>query len=229
MGRFRAYAYSTQMHELNISRHYESLLQQQSQQHAAIEPVAGPSRPSSGSTAPTDAATFQDPIEMQASLFRMAQLLRKALRASQGEDPSPPDSPTFLDPATISPDHPQQHHSSQATADGHRDHNQSKALQEHSANTNFGIPPPPTATELHARLGGYLALLSRKDPASQGKGQDVVLDDSMRRDIELEQLRQENESLRGLLQISQTGGGGGGGSESVVSDKSGNKAQVVEQ
>lgn len=184
MNRFRSYAFSTQMHDLGMVRHYESMLSQQDANHQQQQKQQQRRSSSSQSNAfalagtsssDTDDAPFQDPFELQSSLFRMAQLLRKALRVSQGEDPSPPDSPSD---------------------DG-------KTASE------FGVPP--SGSELQAKLGGYLALLSREASGKGGgakattNGKDIIVDDAMSREIELERLRCENDQLRGLLGISIDG------------------------
>lgn len=177
MARFRTYAYNTQVHDLNLTRHYETLYQEQQQKHQ--QQASRAAYGLAGSSQDADQPHFQDPIEMQASLFRLAKLLRKALRASQGEDVSDDDS-SDLSPRTSSSD------------------------EGSSSDMGFGVPPPPTSTELHAKLGGYLALLSHKENSQHRSNphQDPVFDDALQRDIELVRLREENEHLRGLLHIS---------------------------
>lgn len=86
MARFRTFAHSTQEHDLQLARHYESLLESDNRR----KPIkTGESN---------EIPLLEDPVAVQESLFRLTHLLRKALRASQGEDvhsdtstPSEPD------------------------------------------------------------------------------------------------------------------------------------------
>lgn len=77
MSRFRTFAHSTQEHDLHLTKHYESLLQQsdplKAQNLYQMEGQTG------------EIPLLHDPVAVQESLFRLSDLLRKALRAAQGE------------------------------------------------------------------------------------------------------------------------------------------------
>ncbi|BGP40425.1 hypothetical protein JCM10450v2_004408 [Rhodotorula kratochvilovae] len=88
MGKFRAHAHATQQHELDLTRHYESLLLNMP---VSIPPPADmPQDPSNAEAPPID------PLHLQLSLSHLASLVRKALRALQGEDPEDSTSPLLL-------------------------------------------------------------------------------------------------------------------------------------
>ena len=158
MGRFRTFAHSTQQHDLALSRHYESLL---------AEATSASTSTSVSSIPGLDKSLYLDPIAVQSALLRIGALLRKALRASQGEDPSPPGSPT----------------------------------EEEASASGFGMPPSADeADDLDTKFGGFFALLGNK---ANGAGGPTDVDDALERDIELERLRSENESLRRLLLLAE--------------------------
>ncbi|GAA5910595.1 hypothetical protein JCM8208_007443 [Rhodotorula glutinis] len=88
MGKFRAHAHATQQHHLDLTRHYESLLLNMP---VSIPPPADmPQDPSNAEAPPID------PLHLQLSLSHLASLVRKALRALQGEDPDDSTSPLLL-------------------------------------------------------------------------------------------------------------------------------------
>ncbi|GAA5983355.1 hypothetical protein JCM10908_000252 [Rhodotorula pacifica] len=88
MGKFRAHAHATQQHHLDLTRHYESLLLSMP---VSIPPPADlPPDPSNPEAPPID------PEHLQLSLSHLASLIRKALRAMQGEDPEDSTSPLLL-------------------------------------------------------------------------------------------------------------------------------------
>ncbi|GAA6000114.1 hypothetical protein JCM10207_006058 [Rhodosporidiobolus poonsookiae] len=92
MGKFRAHAHATQQHHLELIRHYESLL--------LSMPVTVPPPPE-GTVDPSNAeAPPIDPLHLQLSLSHLASLIRKALRALQGEDPEDSTSP-LLQPQSV--------------------------------------------------------------------------------------------------------------------------------
>lgn len=92
MGKFRAHAHATQQHHLDLIRHYESLLLNMP---VSIPPPADmPQDPSNAEAPPID------PLHLQLSLSHLASLIRKALRALQGEDPEDSTSP-LLQPMGI--------------------------------------------------------------------------------------------------------------------------------
>ncbi|GAA5975748.1 hypothetical protein JCM11641_005859 [Rhodosporidiobolus odoratus] len=92
MGKFRAHAHATQQHHLDLTRHYESLL--------LTMPVTIPP-PSEGSSDPSNPeAPPIDPLHLQLSLSHLSSLIRKALRALQGEDPEDSTSP-LLQPQSV--------------------------------------------------------------------------------------------------------------------------------
>lgn len=108
MGKFRAHAVShqgslserlsaltgsqpqhaTQQHHLDLTRHYESLLL--SVPSALPPPSDKPADPTNPEAPPID------PEHLQLSLSHLASLIRKALRAMQGEDPDDSTSPLLL-------------------------------------------------------------------------------------------------------------------------------------
>ncbi|GAA6058424.1 hypothetical protein JCM3770_000465 [Rhodotorula araucariae] len=88
MGKFRAHAHATQQHELDLTRHYESLLLNMP---VSIPPPADMPQDPSNAEAPP-----MDPLHLQLSLSHLASLVRKALRALQGEDPEDSTSPLLL-------------------------------------------------------------------------------------------------------------------------------------
>ncbi|BGP32411.1 hypothetical protein JCM10296v2_004192 [Rhodotorula toruloides] len=92
MGKFRAHAFATQQHHLELIRHYESLLL--NMPVTIPPPPEAPQDPSNPETAPID------PLHLQLSLSHLASLIRKALRALQGEDPEDSTSP-LLQPMGI--------------------------------------------------------------------------------------------------------------------------------
>ncbi|GAA5833432.1 hypothetical protein JCM9279_001521 [Rhodotorula babjevae] len=88
MGKFRAHAHATQQHHLDLTRHYESLLLNMP---VSIPPPADmPQDPTNAEAPPID------PLHLQLSLSHLASLVRKALRALQGEDPDDSTSPLLL-------------------------------------------------------------------------------------------------------------------------------------
>ncbi|GAA5921793.1 hypothetical protein JCM3775_001821 [Rhodotorula graminis] len=88
MGKFRAHAHATQQHHLDLTRHYESLLLNMP---VSIPPPADmPQDPKNAEAPPID------PLHLQLSLSHLASLVRKALRALQGEDPDDSTSPLLL-------------------------------------------------------------------------------------------------------------------------------------
>jgi hypothetical protein len=87
MARFRTFAHCTQQHDLQLTRHYESLLDS-----------AAPPQTTLPNGNSNEIPLVQDPTAVEASLFRIASLLRKAYRSLQGEDPSPPSSPSLSEP-----------------------------------------------------------------------------------------------------------------------------------
>ncbi|GAA5938925.1 uncharacterized protein JCM15063_004366 [Sporobolomyces koalae] len=87
MAKFRSYAHASQQHDLELTRHYESLL--------LSLPVTIP-EVSHGAMDPDQAPPI-NPAHLQSSLSHLASLIRKALRALQGEDPEDSTSP-LLDP-----------------------------------------------------------------------------------------------------------------------------------
>ncbi|BGP55753.1 hypothetical protein JCM8202_005682 [Rhodotorula sphaerocarpa] len=88
MGKFRAHAHATQQHHLDLTRHYESLLL--SVPSALPPPSDKPADPTNPEAPPID------PEHLQLSLSHLASLIRKALRAMQGEDPDDSTSPLLL-------------------------------------------------------------------------------------------------------------------------------------
>ncbi|BGP24972.1 hypothetical protein JCM10295v2_003892 [Rhodotorula toruloides] len=92
MGKFRAHAFATQQHHLELIRHYESLLL--NMPITIPPPPEALQDPSNPETAPID------PLHLQLSLSHLASLIRKALRALQGEDPEDSTSP-LLQPMGI--------------------------------------------------------------------------------------------------------------------------------
>ncbi|GAA5863286.1 hypothetical protein JCM3774_000842 [Rhodotorula dairenensis] len=88
MGKFRAHAHATQQHHLDLTRHYESLLL--SMPVSIPPPGDMPPDPSNPEAPPID------PEHLQLSLSHLASLIRKALRAMQGEDPEDSTSPLLL-------------------------------------------------------------------------------------------------------------------------------------
>ena len=80
--------HATQQHHLDLTRHYESLLLSMP---VSIPPPADiPPDPSNPEAPPID------PEHLQLSLSHLASLIRKALRAMQGEDPEDSTSPLLL-------------------------------------------------------------------------------------------------------------------------------------
>lgn len=200
MARFRTYAYNTQVHDLNLIRHYESLQQDQQQQqqpqqgnmanHNAYA-LAG----SSSSSDPTR-AQFQDPIELQASLFRLAALLRKALRASQGEDPAEDDEEEEGE-GEVDEDGFRVNKSRRRRAGSSSEGDRNNKSDSSSSAASASLSQIPAPAELHAKLGGYLNLLTQNERSAQ----DSIFDAALQRDIELHRLQEENANLRGLLQL----------------------------
>ncbi|BGP16553.1 hypothetical protein JCM10213_000535 [Rhodosporidiobolus nylandii] len=85
MNKFRAHAHATQQHHLDLIRHYESLLLNMPVTiPAPAEVTSDPSNPE---------APPIDPLHLQLSLSHLASLIRKALRALNGEDPEDSTSP----------------------------------------------------------------------------------------------------------------------------------------
>ncbi|GAA6063635.1 hypothetical protein JCM10212_002596 [Sporobolomyces blumeae] len=91
MAKFRAHAHATQQHHLELTRHYESLLLSM----PVTVPEPDPSDP--------DSAPPIDPLHLQLSLAHLSSLIRKALRALQGEDPEDSTSPLLLPVGSTSP------------------------------------------------------------------------------------------------------------------------------
>ncbi|GAA5910551.1 hypothetical protein JCM6882_008554 [Rhodosporidiobolus microsporus] len=92
MGKFRAHAHATQQHHLDLIRHYESLL--------LSMPVTIPPPPEGATDPSNPEAPALDPLHLQLSLSHLASLLRKALRAMNGEDPEDSTSP-LLQPQSV--------------------------------------------------------------------------------------------------------------------------------
>ena len=158
MSRFRTFAHSTQQHDLALTRHYEDLLSE-----AQTQPSNSLSNP-----------LYENPIAVQASLYRLTDLLRKALRASQGE---PITNDTELS-----------------------DFMEEEELSEEGPMIGFGLPPSKGIT---ARLGGYVNLLNQKLVKMEQAGGGKDMDEAMMRDVELERLQRENQVLRDMLQIAK--------------------------
>jgi len=149
-----------------MTRHYEHLISSQQPQSYSIASTSH------------EIPLFGDPLAVQSSLFRLAALLRKALRSIQGED-----SPTFGTKELDSSDSGDEEED--AFFGGYH--------------SSFGIPPP---NEPNARLGGFLRLLGSNSGSGKQETTKVSGDDtSLERDIEVEKLRQENDLLRQLLSI----------------------------
>ncbi|GAA5854211.1 hypothetical protein JCM8547_001736 [Rhodosporidiobolus lusitaniae] len=92
MGKFRAHAHATQQYHLDLTRHYESLLLSMPvSMPQAAEGAVDPSNPE---------APPIDPLHLQLSLAHLASLLRKALRALNGEDPEDSTSP-LMQPLSV--------------------------------------------------------------------------------------------------------------------------------
>lgn len=164
MAKFRAFAHSTQQHELELARHYEQLLLER--EHAVPtyasfsvrglperqQPQAVPTLSMPAEDAAAAASHLADPssapvaIVPLAELDRLSGLLRAAFRSLNGEDPEAAADEDALDPAA-------------ASIEG----------------------------------GGYVALMHG------GASEDRALET----DIELEQLRRENEELRRMLRIAE--------------------------
>ncbi|GAA5843420.1 hypothetical protein JCM11251_002473 [Rhodosporidiobolus azoricus] len=85
MGKFRAHAAASQQHHLDLIRHYESLL--------LSMPVTIPPPPEGTSDPSNPEAPALDPLHLQLSLSHLGSLIRKALRAMNGEDPEDSTSP----------------------------------------------------------------------------------------------------------------------------------------
>ncbi|GAA5889716.1 hypothetical protein JCM16303_007149 [Sporobolomyces ruberrimus] len=93
MSKFRSYAHASQQHDLELTRHYESLL--------LSMPVTLPTPPHNPNSDSTE-SSFSPPIDpshLQLSLSHLASLIRKAMRSLQGEDPEDSTSP-LLHPIT---------------------------------------------------------------------------------------------------------------------------------
>ncbi|GAA6024913.1 hypothetical protein JCM11491_005523 [Sporobolomyces phaffii] len=98
MSKFRAYAHASQQHDLELTRHYESLLLSL----PVALPPAPPLLPATTDDPSAAAAPASiDPATLQASLGHLASLIRKAMRSLHGEDPEDSTSP-LLDPVVPS-------------------------------------------------------------------------------------------------------------------------------
>lgn len=157
MSRFRTFAHSTQQHTLAQTRHYEDLL----------------SNASTSSFKPS-APIYENPLAVQASLYRLTELLRKALRASQGEPVNEdPDLSDLLDEHELSEEGPMM---------------------------GFGLPP--VNARLGGFVNLLNQKLSKMEKSSE-KGRAFDLDEALQRDVELERLQRENELLRDMLMIAK--------------------------
>ncbi|KAK4051077.1 hypothetical protein OIO90_004817 [Microbotryomycetes sp. JL221] len=105
MGKFRAYAFATQQHHLDLVRHYENMLLSMPNLDptAALAGGSGSQGAPSSSSGALDSPSSQeplDPLQLHMSLLHLGSLIRKALRCMQGEDPDDVDSP-MLAPSSI--------------------------------------------------------------------------------------------------------------------------------
>ncbi|KAL8293587.1 hypothetical protein RQP46_000288 [Phenoliferia psychrophenolica] len=133
MGKFRAHAYATQQHHLDLVRHYESIL------------LALPSSTTDSPDSPTGATI--DPLHLSLSLAHLASLIRKALRSIQGEDPDDTTSPLIF---------PSSSSSSQSSSSDPQ--SQSSPLDALSSLSAAFLPPPLVARPppRDESSGGYI-------------------------------------------------------------------------
>ncbi|SCV71855.1 BQ2448_4549 [Microbotryum intermedium] len=104
MGKFRAHAAATQQHHLDLVRHYESLLLNSNpSSSAALDERGNSIAPGSPDSHPSSSGAI-DPLHLNLSLAHVASLIRKAVRAMNGEDPESIDSPPLspIDPSAAS-------------------------------------------------------------------------------------------------------------------------------
>ena len=181
--------HSTQQFELDSARHYETQLLQYTGSSSAAAQSARQAAAPSGST------FFQDPLAMQMSLAHLSSLLRKAMRAMQGEEASDSsssseddtseddESPVLSDTEQPSLPRPNGLAPSASSKAG-------KSAASSSSKSRFGRKRKDSKFDIGE--GGYLRLLG------DGMGRD---DRALERETELERLQRENAELRELLGI----------------------------
>lgn len=209
--------HSTQQHELDSARHYETLLLQHSGSSAlaingipqASEPMSAmPRMPGSGSP------FFSDPLSTQMSLAHLSSLLRRAMRSLQGEDTE--DSSSSDDDEDDSSSS-----SSNGSSDARRrlavpiggssDSAAGSTLSEQHAGSfqrasshasSNGTKKPRYRARLDSKYdrseGGYLRLLNNDEASGRLLNR---ADKALARETELKRLERENRELRELLGI----------------------------
>lgn len=150
--------YATQQHHLELIRHYESLLL--NMPVTIPPPPEAPQDPSNPETAPID------PLHLQLSLSHLASLIRKALRALQGEDPEDSTSP-LLQPMGIGEAAAAL---SGALAGGMSEGDGSARSEDGGVGDNHG---PPSPTSSIASFSSVASSAARATPSSYGSEPDI--------------------------------------------------------
>ncbi|KAM0791232.1 hypothetical protein ACM66B_005713 [Microbotryomycetes sp. NB124-2] len=253
MAKFRAYAFATQQHHLDLVRHYENMLlaMPNLDLNAAAGSHAGPSSSSGALDSPSSTEQL-DPLQVHMSLLHLGSLIRKALRSLQGEDPDDSSSPMLLPSTARDADmffRLQRDGSPGPVSDGgnrnvsrtrvhDRDVSEGGYIGRSASTDPHYIPTTSTSSLVGSPTSNNVGLpnastgnngnnnnnnsssvtLRATEPGSQDNSfahsaaehQELLnkllkgpVDEALEREIQLEQLRQENEQLRRLLGISE--------------------------
>lgn len=232
MAKFRAHAHATQQHHLDLTRHYEGLL-------LSLPPnVLDSTNNNSSSNNPESIELSSsssnggiDPLHLQLSLSHLAQLIRKALRSLQGEDPEEVTSSPMLTGQdgieSIERAFGSLGLGTQPNLKSRRDESEggyiglnasTKPHWIHTTSTSNLVDTPegspnhqttslPNAlnndNESTSSTTSDQSMISGRTQSRPGKKNELgPLDDALEREIEMEALRTENDELRRLLGIS---------------------------
>ncbi|KDE08824.1 hypothetical protein MVLG_00929 [Microbotryum lychnidis-dioicae p1A1 Lamole] len=223
MGKFRAHAAATQQHHLDLVRHYESLLlNPDPSSSAALDERGNSIDPASPDSHPGSSGAI-DPLHLNLSLSHVTSLIRKAVRAMNGEDPDSIDSPPLspIDPSAASS-------FSAATASESSAASSASTCSDTSSRSRIPQTRPYDVTE-----GGYIGKGATSEPhylpttstsslvqtpplnavdaqhktmAGHALHRKEVLgpvDDALEKEIEIAALRKENRELRYALGIEE--------------------------